>query len=349
MKLNKIGLLLVCLGLSLASCKKDDTPNVTIELRDRTEQQEADNDSIIKYLSSHYYNAAEIEAAKPNAGINDIVINELTGSASVPDGHELLMSKVVKYTVDYENTTYDYYVLNLNQGGGEDKPTIGDKIQVLYEGFSLENYIFDFKYYPDKNTLDLAGVIPGWRRVIPKFNISEGFVVNGDGTTDYINSGLGVMFIPSGLAYFSSAPTGVSSYSPLAFKFELLQTSVFDHDGDGIPSYYEDLNDDGEFNVNYSDLKDETDDDTDGNGFADYVDSDDDGDNILTINELKPTTYTVNSNLTEQEPVLAEGEFEISRTESAGIITIKTVTIIDSNNDGIPDYRDKNIKINYNK
>src|SRR5690606_14455341 len=125
-------------------------------------------------------------------------------------------------------------------------------------------------------------VVEGWRRVFPQFNTAESFVDNGDGTVNYIDKGLGIMFLPSGLSYFSQSSGLISSYSPLIFKFELLQMFENDHDGDGIPSYLEDLNSDGEFTVNYTDLTDATDDDTDGNGYPDYLDADDDGDGILT-------------------------------------------------------------------
>jgi hypothetical protein len=58
-------------------------------------------------------------------------------------------------------------------------------------------------------------------------------------------------------------------------------------------------------------------------------------------------TYTVDTNQGEQEPVLAVNEFEISRSETAGIITIKTVVIVDTNNDDVPDYLDKETKIDH--
>ena len=62
-----------------------------------------------------------------------------------------------------------------------------------------------------------------------------------------------------------------------------------------------------------------------------------------------PTEYIVDTNLGEEEPVLGPNEFERSRSLTNGIITIKTVTIADSNNDDIPDYLDVNITINYNE
>lgn len=290
MKLGKISLLFLIVTLVVLSCKKDDDGDIlpVVVIRDRTEQQMADNDSIIKYLTNHYYNSSELGVSNLDAGIQDIVITELIEGEALPDGHTLLIDAVgtSKKTI-YEDTNYEYYVLNINQGGGTESPTFADTVQILYEGFELDNAVFDFKFFPDKNPFDLTGVITGWSRIIPEFNVAESFVINDDGTTNYYNSGLGIMFLPSGLAYFNgTGPTGgLNSYSPLVFKFELIQAFENDHDGDGIPSYLEDLNGDGEFTVNFENLEDDTDDDTDGDSTPNYADPDDDGDGVLTINE----------------------------------------------------------------
>ena len=147
-----------------------------------------------------------------------------------------------------------------------------------YEGFTLSDAIFDSAVNPVG--FDLTGTVSGWRKVIPQFNVAESFVENGDGTVSFVNQGIGVMFLPSGLGYFSSPATGIPAYSPIIFKFELLQTSENDHDNDSIPSYLEDIDGDGE-------LFDNTDGDVNPNGFPiyNYLDSDDDGDGVLTINE----------------------------------------------------------------
>jgi hypothetical protein len=58
-------------------------------------------------------------------------------------------------------------------------------------------------------------------------------------------NGAGVMFIPSGLAYYSTGSGSIPTYVPLIFKFKLFAISRLDQDGDGIPSYLEDLNGDG--------------------------------------------------------------------------------------------------------
>ncbi|MCH7523579.1 MAG: hypothetical protein IIC74_00875, partial [Bacteroidetes bacterium] len=204
-------------------------------------------------------------------------------------------------------------------------------------GLWKDEKVFESTVTPVK--FDLTNLVPGWNRVMPEFNIAESFIENGDGTISFANAGVGVMFLPSGLAFFADSPPGVPLYSNVIFKFELYQSEVNDHDLDGVPSYLEDLN--GNLNLN--------DDDTDANTLPNYFDPDDDGDGVLTINELEPKEYTVDTNIGETEPIFAEKEFEISRSESLGIITIKTVTIVDSNNDGLDDYLDENITINYNE
>ena len=147
------------------------------------------------------------------------------------------------------------------------------------------------------------------------------------------------MFLPSGLGYFSGGAGIIGPYTNILFAFELYQTQVNDHDGDGIPSYVEDLDND----INLAN------DDTNGNGLADFVDPDDDGDGVLTNDELMHKEYIVDTNLGQEEPILDPGEYEVSRSEEDGIITINTVKIVDSNNDGLGDYLDDSIDIDYSE
>ncbi len=314
MNIRKIGLYILCLTIGFVSCKKDDdSETVTIEIRDREEQQLADMDSLNDYLATHYYNSDEI-ASLSNPGIKDLVFTELLEGETVPVGYTLLKDApaLEKKSVTYAETEYEFYVLTINQGGGSDTPTFADNVNVVYEGFTLDDAVFDSAVNPV--TFDLTSLIPAWRKVLPQsFYTAESYVESGDGTVEYVNKGVGVMFIPSGLAYFYNASTGIDAYSPLIFKFELLKTSQNDHDGDGVPTYLEDLNGDGEFTVNYTNLKDTTDDDTDGDGTPDYLDADDDGDGIFTINE------DINN---DGDP-----------------------TNDDSNGNGIPNYLDKTDKI----
>lgn len=332
----------------LAACSSDDDNDFTFVERDRTEQQAADNDSLQDYFATHYYNSSFIENTA-NPKYTDIVITELQDGETVPDGSTLLSDSpfLETHTTTLVDTEYEYYILRLNQGGGT-SPKFTDFVRVRYEGASIEDgEVFDVVASPEElrlqgNGFSTFGAIRGWQLVIPSFNSAiepdGGFVAGSDGTINYNNFGLGVMFIPSGLAYYSAVTTG-TAYDNLVFKFELLQFQEEDHDGDGIPSYVEDLDD----SVNVFD------DDTEEDGIPNFVDVDDDNDGVATINELLPTAYNVDTTMGEPEPTLAANEYEISRTEADGIITINTVTIVDTDGNGQGDYLDADITTNYNE
>ncbi|WP_299399643.1 FKBP-type peptidyl-prolyl cis-trans isomerase [uncultured Gelidibacter sp.] len=345
MKLKTYVLSALCFLALLSSCKKDDDAIVQIEERDRAEQQLADFDSLKVYLQTHYYNRATFEQPG-NHKISELIINELPKDASGnylalpdPDKNQLLSEAVDinnPKTTTYLDTEYQYYILKLNEGGGVN-PNFSDLVRLNYNGFLPDGTSFDGTVNP--TDFDLMNLIPGWREAIPQFKTAASFVENGDGTVTFDNYGLGVMFLPSGLAYYGNPTATIPAYSNLMFKFELYQSEVSDHDGDGIPSYMEDLNGD----------KNLFNDDTDGDNVPNFLDPDDDADRVLTINEMTRQTYTVNTNNGEQEPVLAEGEFERSRSMNAGILTIKTLKIVDADGDGTPDHLQNSVKTDYSK
>jgi hypothetical protein len=282
MKLRKIALPVLSILIGFAACKKDDDNDVAVTPpRDRGEQQIEDKAAIDNYLETHYFNASAFEG-NANPKINDLVISE-----SPSTGSALLMGAVETKTTIFAGVTYEYHILRLNQGGGTGSPQFADDVRVVYEGFLANGTVFDDNaIVPSDFDLITEVAVSGWRRVLPEFNVSESFIENNDGTTDYINSGVGVMFLPSGLAYFSSSPSSsVPAYSPLFFKFELLGYSENDHDNDGIPSYLEDVNGDGYFTVENPDDKTQTHDDTDGDGTPNAFDDDDDNDGVPTIRE----------------------------------------------------------------
>ena len=286
MKIGKIALFILCLTLGFVSCNKDDNGDTFTEvpIRDRTEQQVIDNDSIVGYLETHYYNSEDFEG-NDNPSIADLIITELLDGETLPVGSTMLDVAVgVSKKVTFSKTAYEYYVLNLNPNAGGDSPSFADEVRVRYEGFELDGDVFDSAVTPVD--FDLVSLVPGWRKVLPGFNTALGDpVIENDGSVSYVNHGVGVMFLPSGLGYFSSGTGGIGAYSPLIFKFDLLQMKENDHDNDGVPSYLEDLNDDGEFTI--ADPEDDTvtHDDTDSDNIPNYFDSDDDGDGVLTINE----------------------------------------------------------------
>lgn len=275
----KFGLCLLAMSVAFISCKDDDNgPTIDFEERDRTEQQIADKDSLIDYLSTHYYNSSFFESGT-NHRMEDIVITELEEGDTVPDGSTLLIDAVETHYTTYLETDYEYYVLRLNQGGGE-APKFTDQVRVRFSGY-LEDTGEVFQSLATPDDLPMQGIgfgtgaIRGWQLIIPQFNTALDFVNGPDGVTNYNDYGLGMMFIPSGLAYFSGSQPSIPIYSNLIFKFELLQYQEEDHDGDGVPTYMED------YNTNL----DVNDDDTDEDGAPDYIDLDDDDDGVFTIHE----------------------------------------------------------------
>ncbi|MEC3908867.1 FKBP-type peptidyl-prolyl cis-trans isomerase [Tamlana sp. 2201CG12-4] len=286
MKLRKISIFFLCLALGILSCKKDDEGDIpVVPERDRDEQQIADKDSIVAYLESHYYNASEFDGSNPNPSAKDLIITKLEAGETVPDGHRLLSQDYITKELTFADTDYEIFYIDLNENVSDDaiSPSFADNVLVTYEGFRLDHDVFDSAATPVE--FDLTTLIPGWRKVLPEFKVAEDFVENGDGTVDFLNHGVGVMFVPSGLAYFSSGTSGIPAYTPIIFKFDLLQAYENDHDNDLVPSYLEDYNTlDGEFTLNSSSEAHDGD-DTDGDTFPDYFDADDDGDGVPTRNE----------------------------------------------------------------
>ena len=270
---NLIVILLV-LTISIVACSPDDSSSSSFQARDRAEQQITDKELLLDYLSTHYYNSSLFETPG-NYTYEDIVIHELESEDGVyedlpdPDNNTLLIDAVETFTTEFRGVEYEYYTLKLNQGGGS-APNSSDSVNINYYGSLLDGENFDSTV--NAVSLDLLTLIQAWRVILPDFGTASNIIDNGDGTFSYNNYGLGVMFVPSGLAYFSSPPLGVSLYENLIFKFELYTTETNDHDNDLVLSYIEDLNQNG----------DVFDDDTDGDGFPNYFDSDDDGDGVLT-------------------------------------------------------------------
>ena len=64
--------------------------------------------------------------------------------------------------------------------------------------------VLDFDRSSTPVVFDLVYVVPGWSRAIPQFNEASSFTTNSDGTVSFDAYGMGVMFLPSGLGYYSA-------------------------------------------------------------------------------------------------------------------------------------------------
>ena len=313
----KLYIFLITILLVGFSCGDDDDDGIIeVPEADRTEQQVIDNDSLVSYLQSHYVNAS-LMSNNPTISFTEININQLPddGELPNPDQNSLLIDIVETLTTTYFDVEYEYYILKINQGGSENSPNFSDKVRVSYEGTLMDDTVFDSSSTPVD--FDLTSTIAGWGRVLPEFNLAEDFIINSDGTVTYNNPGIGIMFLPSGLGYYSAAAGSVPVYSNLIFKFKVFQSELNDHDFDNVPSHLEDINGD------YDLTNDNSDDDT----FADFVDSDDDNDGTLTIDEdLEPDSDLTVDRDGDGDPTNDIGDGDPTNDDTDG--------------DGIPNYLD---------
>ncbi|MDG1779198.1 MAG: hypothetical protein P8H23_07640 [Flavobacteriaceae bacterium] len=331
---NKLHILFIFfLALFVFNCSEDEEETTSIPPRDRAEQQASDMDTLQNYFDTHYYNSGALSALPTYPTIDDVVISKLEEGETQPPNTTMLSNAVVSKTTTYQDVSYTYYILSIEEGLGEN-PHFTDQVRVNYEGTTMNGNEFDSSVNPID--LDLVFSISGWNRVLPQFKTASTFTTNDDGTVIFENYGIGVMFLPSGLGYFNNAVSGISAYSCLTFKFELFQHKVMDHDNDFIPSYMEDEDDNLDvFNDN-----------TDNDRFNNFSDNDDDGDGYKTFREVLYTEYTDSSRsgleaqLQALTPLNSNQFFTPIEAKDDGTFSAKLITLEDTNGNGIPNYLD---------
>lgn len=306
---NYLGLIAILLFCT--ACPNDDDGPIVQPLADRGEQSLEDDDVIKEYLQTHFYNYEEFE--NPDTDFDyKIVFDTIAGDNS--DKEPLWeRDELIPITYDRFETSNTLYVLKVREGVGE-AATYADSTFVTYSGRNLGGDIFDNAENPI--WFNLPSTIDGFARGIAGSKGASGFTTNPDGTTNFNNDyAIGAIFIPSGLAYFASPPnSSIGLYSSLIFEYEMYDRIETDHDGDGIPSLLEDVNNNQFF------FDDE--DNTDGDAVGDFRDEDDDNDGVVTSLEITfvPTTITND-----------EGVEEI----------IQVLQLLDTDGDEIPDHRDE--------
>ncbi|MGO4773845.1 FKBP-type peptidyl-prolyl cis-trans isomerase [Flavobacterium sp. W22_SRS_FK3] len=288
-------ILLIALS-ALVSCNKndDDDKVETVPLRDYQEQYLKDNDSIIKYLKTNYIEEVTADF--------DIKISKIPAGGTQSSIWDQTVYPLQSRNVYNDNITYKVYYLVLNEGVG-DAPCNYDDITASYVGNLLDGTVFDTsenlaRFFSLDGTGANGVFVDGWKEIFPKFKAGKANPANADGTITYSNFGAGMMFLPSGLAYYAGGSGAIKAYTPIVFSFKLFDVQRVDHDRDGIFDIDEDINGDGyvyDFRDKtlYSNPPAELIDDTDGDGVADFIDIDDDGDGYTTLLEIRKPTGEV--------------------------------------------------------
>ncbi len=282
MRLTRLLIISVLLSTFFIACKSDDDNGPEpVPPRDQGEQAIADDEAIISYLQTHFYNKEDFENPTERFDYKirfDTISEDNSGRTPLIESDLLSTEIVTRNEVDYT-----IYILKIREGVGS-HPTFADSTFQNYKGELLNRTVFDNTInpvwfdHPGTLTQNNSGIeVTGLTLALTEFGESSGFTVNDDNTVSWNNDfGIGAVFVPSGLAYFNSGRATIPAYSPLIFSFQLYRVNEADHDGDGIPSYMEDL--DGNEILSS--------DDSDGNRVPDYLDADDDGDGTLTRDEI---------------------------------------------------------------
>tara|TARA_R110002049_G_scaffold292708_1_gene477321 strand:+ start:461 stop:1408 length:948 start_codon:yes stop_codon:yes gene_type:complete len=314
MKFNKVFFLAIVSIVFVWSCKKDDDGPTYEPPKALSEIVNQNNDSIVKYMETHFYNYEEF--ANPPADFDySIVLGKIEGdNADKTPLSEMMQSKTVTVRSreigldDDKEVEHTYYYLVAREGAGE-APTVADATYIRYEGSLLNGTIFDASTV-SPIWLQYENRIRGFSEGTQHFKAGNNTVVNDDGTYEIQNYGVGLIIFPSALGYYSGATGAIPAYNPLIFKIDLMAVNEADHDNDGVPSYREDLNGNGYLADDNTDKKSEEKIQT--QLVPNYADSDDDNDGRLTRDEISDA----DGNIVFPYP--------------------------DSNNDGTPDYLDPN-------
>jgi len=273
--ISKSGTLAMLLAVSLSSCGSDDNNTTeSVELRDFSEQSITDDVLLVDYLSNHFYNYEDF----PRADDTEVTISIDTISGDNADKTPMIEQvQQLSVPITDENgavTNHTLYYLVAQQGSElEKKPSIVDSTYVSYRGELLTGTIFDQRNTPI--WFDNIRVVSGFRYGLQNFAPGT-FSQDTDGTISFRDYGQGILFMPSGLGYYSSPQGLIPAYAPIVFTVSVYTSNVADHDNDGVFSIDEDPDGDGN----------PLNDDTDGDGTPNLLDFDDDGDGILTFLEL---------------------------------------------------------------
>ncbi|CAM2915949.1 FKBP-type peptidylprolyl isomerase [Flavobacterium frigoris] len=301
--------------LSLFSCSKNnDTAEITPP-REYAVQYATDITDIEEYLNTYYITVTNNPGSSDD---QDVVFTKIpdggTQASIMSYKDKTTFPKLLSRDVSLHDITYKLYYLVLREGVKE-SPCNVDGVLAAYKGDYLQQTLVsgvtsltatafqEVKYPQTFFSLYTIENVPlrAWSEIFPQFKTGTAESNGNDGTVSYKDFGAGVMFIPSGLSYYSSGSDNIPAYAPLVFSFKLYALQRLDQDGDGIPSYQEDLNGDGYMyyygnTVNYPTSpadKIRYADDSDGDGIPNFLDVDDDADGYGTRSEITKADGTL--------------------------------------------------------
>jgi FKBP-type peptidyl-prolyl cis-trans isomerase FkpA len=306
--MNKIKfyfIVLMATVVTVSSCNKNDDNVDVTPPKPYAEQYPIDIAAIEDYLNTNYISKIVNQPGTPED--QDVTISKITDPAD-PNQRSLMsylnsptLPRLTSRNVVTSNEvnsplggiTYKIYTLVIregvgNNGVGGEYPCNMDAVFAGYKGTLLDGTIFDSSNNNGQLQFDLSsgGIIRGWSEAFSQFK--TGWVSsNQDGTVRYNDFGVGVMFLPSAMGYYNNVQSSIPAYSPLVFSVKLYAFKRADHDSDGIPDFYEDVDPSHDRYMYYFATGVANPDDSDGDGIPDFLDIDDDNDTYSTRGEIK--------------------------------------------------------------
>lgn len=231
----------------------------------------SENDSILKFLNTHYYDEN-----------TDLVKSINNGQASMfSNTNNLKIVDVTQNEIDYKLYVYiteegipDFRDNSNPNLGRKENPTKMDSIFVNREGVLLINNSIDVDPFDQADqtwwslisTFNFINAAPspiiGWVEAFPY--LKSGQNITNNGPIRYQNTGKAYILMPSGLAYPSINYVPGQPIDPLfdqiiVFKVELLDiVENTDHDNDGTPTINEDADGDQDPTNDFSDTSNPT-------------------------------------------------------------------------------------------
>ena len=136
-------------ALSFLFIQCDETRNTFVTpLRDYEEQRTADNDSIVSFLQSHYYNYDDYANAASTEHVEFTIDSLINNPDKTPMIDQVVEQEVKIKDADGNYISHTMYVIpDVRQGVGE-SPSFADDAYVTYKGMFLDGYSFDSNDQP---------------------------------------------------------------------------------------------------------------------------------------------------------------------------------------------------------
>ena len=249
-------MLIFGLLVTIIACSSDDDGDSF----DAAAQALIDDANLIDYLKTHHY------VPPQNEDVFGVIDTIFEGETFTP-----IYDNIKVKEIEEDDIRYNLYYL-VNNEGANTNPTKGDSVLVQYRGFRLDSTKFDERL--SYTWLSMPSLIRGWQFGFENFKDGNLNTPLGEPLA-FDDTGNGILFIPSGLAYANQGTFSIPPNEPILFLINLGLVEIADHDNDLILSINEDV--DGDSNLNN--------DDTDNDRIPNYQDIDDDGDGTLTRDE----------------------------------------------------------------